>query len=51
MVFTLDKFTLYLSAYKFVFYVYHMVIVYLMNKTHVSKWISRLLLFFEYDSL
>jgi hypothetical protein len=27
MVFTLHKFTLYLLAYKFVFYIYHMVVV------------------------
>jgi len=40
MVFTLHKFTLYLLANKFVFYVDHMVVVYLMNKTHLSRWIS-----------
>ncbi len=51
MVFTLHKFTLYLLTNKFVFYVDHMVVVYLMNKTHVSRWILKWLLFLEYDLL
>ncbi len=51
MVFTLNKFTLHLLANKFVFYVKHMVVVYLMNKTRVSRCISKKMLFLEYDSL
>jgi hypothetical protein len=50
MVFSLDKFKHYLSGNKFVFYVDHMALVYLVNKPHVSgrttKW---LLLFLKYD--
>ncbi len=50
MVFTLHKFRHYLLGNKFVFYVDHMALVYLVNKPEVSwrimKW---LLLFLEYD--
>lgn len=40
MVFTLHKFRDYLSN-KFVFYVDHMAMVYLMNKSQVSRHIAR----------
>jgi len=50
MVFTWHKFRHYLLGNKFVFYVDHMALVYLVNKPQVSwrivKW---LLLFLEYD--
>ncbi len=50
MVFVLHKFIHYLLGNKFVFYVDHMALVYLVNKLHVlgkiAKW---LLLFLEYD--
>ncbi len=50
IVFTLHKFRHYLLGNKFVFYVNHMALVYLMNKTqvlgHITKW---LLLFLEYE--
>jgi hypothetical protein len=50
MVFALHKFKHYLLGNKFVFYVYHMVLVYLVNKPHVLRRITRwLLLFLEYD--
>ncbi len=50
MVFSLHKFKHYLLGNKFVFYVDHMALVYLVNKPHVSGMITRwLLLFFEYD--
>jgi len=50
MVFTLHKFRHYLLGNKFVFYVDHMALVYLVNKPQVSRRIARwLLLFLEYD--
>jgi hypothetical protein len=50
MVFALHKFIHYLLGNKFVYYVNHMALVYLVNKPHVSGRIVRwLLLFFEYD--
>ncbi len=50
MVVALHKFEHYLLRNKFVFYVNHMALVYLVNKPHVSKRITRwLLLFLEYD--
>jgi hypothetical protein len=50
MVFSLHKFKHHLLGNKFVFYVDHMALVYLVNKPHVSWKITRwLLLFFEYD--
>jgi hypothetical protein len=50
MVVALHKFEHYLLGNKFVFYVNLMALVYLVNKPHVSKRITRwLLLFLEYD--
>jgi hypothetical protein len=50
MVFSLHKFQHYLLGNKFVFYVDHMALVYLVNKSHVSRRIAKWLLFFlEYD--
>ncbi len=50
MVFALHKFKYYLLGNKFVFYVNHMALVYLVNKPQVSGKIMRwLLLFLEYD--
>jgi uncharacterized protein (DUF486 family) len=50
MVFALHKFIHYLLSNKFVFYVNHMALVYLVNKPHVLRIITRwLLLFIEYD--
>ncbi len=50
MVFYLHKFRHYLLGNKFVFYVNHMALVYLVNKPHVSRKIMIwLLLFLEYD--
>jgi hypothetical protein len=50
VVFSLHKFRHYLLSNKFVFYVDHMALVYLVNKPHVSSIIiRRLLLFIEYD--
>jgi hypothetical protein len=50
MVFALHKFRQYLLGNKFVFYVGHMALVYLVNKPHVSRRIIRwLLLFLEYN--
>jgi hypothetical protein len=50
MVFALHKFRHYLLGNKFVFYVDHMALVYLINKQQVSRKITRwLLLFLEYD--
>ncbi len=50
MVFSLPKFRHYLLGNKFVFYINHMALVYLVNKPHVSRKITRwLLLFLEYD--
>jgi len=50
MVFSLHKFKHYLLGNKFVFYVDHMTLVYLVNKPHVSRRINKwFLLFFEYD--
>ncbi len=50
MVFSLHKFRHYLLGNKFVFYVDHMALIYLVNKPQVSRRIVRwLLLFLEYD--
>jgi hypothetical protein len=50
MMFALHKFRHYLLGNKFVFYVDHMALVYLVNKPHVSRKITRwLLLFLEYN--
>jgi hypothetical protein len=50
MVFSLHKFRHYFLGNKFVFYVDHMALVYLVNKPQVLGIIVRwLLLFFEYD--
>ncbi len=50
MVFSLHKFRHYLLGNKFVFYVDHMALVYLVNKPQVSGRITIwLLLFFQYD--
>jgi len=50
MVFSLHKFRHYLLGNKFVFYVDHMALVYLVNKPQVSgRIIKWLLLFLEYD--
>jgi hypothetical protein len=50
MVFSLHKFKHYLLGNKFIFYVDHMTLVYLVNKPQVLGRIARwLLLFFEYD--
>jgi hypothetical protein len=51
VVFALHKFKHYLFSNKFVFYVDHMALVYLVNKPWVSGRITKWLLFFlEYDS-
>jgi hypothetical protein len=50
MVFALHKFRHYLLGNKFVFYVNHMALVYLVNQPQVSRRIARwLLLFLKYD--
>jgi hypothetical protein len=50
MVFVLHKFKHYLLGNKFIFYVDHMALVYLVIKPQVSRIITRwLLLFLEYD--
>jgi hypothetical protein len=50
MVYALHKFKHFLLGNKFVFYVDHMVMVYLVNKSHVLRRITRrLLLFLEYE--
>jgi hypothetical protein len=50
MVVTLHKFRHYLLGNKFVFYVNHMALVYLVNKTHILGHITKwLLLFLEYE--
>jgi hypothetical protein len=50
MVSTVHKFKHYLLGNKFVFYVDHMALVYLVNKPQVSRRVTRwLLLFLEYD--
>ncbi len=50
MVYALHKFRHFLLGNKFVFYVDHMVLVYLVSKPHVSRRITkRLLLFLEYE--
>ncbi len=50
MVFVLHKFKHYLLGNKFLFYVDHMALVYLVNKPHVSRIITRwLLLCLKYD--
>jgi len=46
MVFALHKFRHYLLGNKFIFYVDHMVVVYLVNKPQVSRRITRWLLLF-----
>jgi hypothetical protein len=52
MVFSLHKFRHYLLGNKFVFYVDHMALVYLVNKPQVSGRIARWLkLFLEYDCI
>ncbi len=52
MVFALHKFRHYLLGNKFVFYVDHMVLVYLVNKPQVLRCIIRwLLLFLKYESI
>jgi len=49
MVYVLHKFIHFLLGNKFVFYVNHMALVYLVNKPHVSRRIAKwLLLFLEY---
>jgi hypothetical protein len=50
MIFALHKIRHYLLGNKFVFYVDHMALIYLVNKPHVLGRIARwLLLFLEYD--
>jgi hypothetical protein len=50
MVYALHKFKHYLLGNRFVFYVDHMALVYLVNKPQVfGKIVRWLLLFFEYD--
>jgi len=50
MIFALHKFKHYFLGNKFVIYVDHMALVYLVNKPHVSRKITRwMLLFLEYD--
>ncbi len=50
MVFVVHKFRHYLLGNKFVFYVHHMVLVYLVNKSQVLERIAKwLLLFLEYE--
>jgi len=50
MVFVLHKFRHYLLRNKFVFYVYHMALVYLVNKPQIlGRIVKWLLLFLEYD--
>jgi hypothetical protein len=52
MVYALHKFCHYLLGNKFIFYVDHMVLLYLVQKPQVSRKITRwLLLFLEYDFL
>jgi hypothetical protein len=50
MVYALHKFLQYLFGNKFIFYVDHMVVLYLVQKpqvlSHITRW---LLLFLEYD--
>ncbi len=49
MVYVLHKFKLFLLENKFIFYVNHMALIYLLNKPHVSIRIARWLLFLEYE--
>jgi hypothetical protein len=50
MVYTFHKFCHYLFSNKFVFYMDHMALTYLVNKLQMSNIITRwLLLFLEYD--
>ncbi len=50
MVCVLHKFRHFLLGNKFVFYVNHMALIYMVNKPQVSKRIAKwLLLFFEYE--
>jgi hypothetical protein len=50
ILFALHKFKHYFPGNKFIFYVDHMALVYLVYKPHVSRRITRwLLLFLEYD--
>jgi hypothetical protein len=51
MVYALHKFKQYLLENKFVFYVNHMALLYLVKKLQLSKRIVRWLLFLEYDFL
>jgi len=46
MVYVLFKFIHYLLGNKFVFYVVHMALMYLVNKPHVSNMLARWLLLF-----
>jgi hypothetical protein len=49
MVYALHKFKHLLLGNKFVFYVDHVALVYLVNKPHVSRRITRWLLFLVYE--
>jgi hypothetical protein len=49
MVYDLHKFRLFLLGNKFVFYVDHMALVYLVNKPQVSRRITRWLLLLKYE--
>jgi len=50
MVYALHKFRHYLLGNRFIFYIDHMVLVYLIKKPHISgKLIKWLLLFLEYN--
>jgi hypothetical protein len=49
MVYALHKFKHFLLRNKFIFYVDHLALVYLVNKPHVLGRITRWLLFLEYE--
>jgi len=49
MVYALHKFKHVLLGNKFIFYVDHMALVYLVNKPHVSRKVAKWLLFLEYE--
>ncbi len=49
MVYVMHKFIHFLLGNKFVFYVDHMALVYLVNKPQVFRRIARWLLFLEYE--
>jgi hypothetical protein len=49
MVYVLHKFRHILLGNKFVFYVDHMALIYLVNKPHVFRRITKWLLFLEYE--